>query len=154
MKVYIVNPDNNELCPVESWKKEENPTRAKYIVLELNNGEKRMYYKNKLRTQGGESNMTWNKALELAEAFKEDNLDGWKLESRREALDCAGDAWDIFPEAVALIGGNIVRDWFWTREAFQTNSYGAWVFGGYDGYLYCSAYARGNTYAARVFRAF
>ena len=152
MKVFIVNPDNNELCSVESWKKEENPTRAKYVVLELDNGERRMYYKNKLRTQGGESDMTWNKALELAEAFKEDGLDGWKLESRREAVDCAGDAWDIFPEAVDLIGGDIIRDWFWTREAFQSYSGHAWVFYGF-GNLSCS-YFRCAACAARVFRAF
>ena len=152
MKVFIVNPDNKGLCSVESWKKEENPTRAKYVVLELDNGERRMYYKNKLRTQGGESDMTWNKALELAEAFKEDGLDGWKLESRREALDCAGDAWDIFPEAVDLIGGDIIRDWFWTREAVQAHSGHAWVFNGYTGYL--SGSARCRAYAARVFRAY
>lgn len=153
MKVYIVNPDNNELYPVESWKKEENPTRAKYVVLELDNGERRMYYKNELRTQGGKSDMTWNKALELAEAFKEDGFDGWKLESRREALDCAGDAWNIFPEAVALIGGDIIRDWFWTREAFQSGSAYAWFFYGSNGGLDYNA-SRSGAYAARVFRAF
>lgn len=153
MKVFIINPDNNELCSVESWKKEANPTRAKYIVLELDNGERRMYYKNKLRTQGGGSDMTWNKALELAEAFKEDGLDGWKLESRREALDCAGDAWDIFPEAVDLIGGDIIRDWFWTCEACQSSSNAARVFGGYSGSLYFT-YIRVYACAARVFRAF
>lgn len=152
MNVFIINPDNNELCSVESWKKEENPTRAKYVVLEPDNGERRMYYKNKLRTQGGESDMTWNEALELAEAFKEDGLDGWKLESRREALDCAGDAWDIFPEAVDLIGGDIIRDWFWTREAFQSYSNRAWIFSGSIGTLYYYG-SRYNAYAARVFRA-
>lgn len=152
MKVFIVNPDNNELCSVELWKKEKNPARAKYVVLELDNGERRMYYKNKLRTPAGECDMHWNTALELAAAFREDGLEGWKLESRREALDCAGDAWNIFPEAVDLIGGDIIRDWFWTCEAFQSTSYAAWIFGGSNGNLNFS-HTRVNAYPARVFRA-
>lgn len=153
MKVFIVNPDNNELRYVESWKKEENPTRAKFIVLELDNGEKRMYYKNKLRMRGGKTNMTWKQALKMAEEFKEDGLVGWKLESRREALDCAGDAWDIFPGAVALIGGDIVRDCFWTSEAFQSKSTYAWFFRGTYGYLDYT-YHRSYANAVRVFRAY
>ena len=153
MKVYIVNPDNNELCAVEEWKKEADPTRAKFIVLELDNGERRMYYKKKPVGPDGATDMTWTEAKNLAAGFEVDGLSGWKLESRREALDCAGDAWDIFPEAVDLVGGDIVRDWFWTCEAFQSNSGYAWFFGGSSGDLYYH-YVRLGVYAVRVFRAF
>ena len=151
MKVFIINPDNKELCSVEEWKKDVDPTRAKYIVLELDDGERRMYYKNKLRNEKGSERFTWADALKAAEGFREDGLDGWRIESRREALDCAGDAWDIFPEAVRLIGGDIVDGVFWTRE-IRSNSYNAWIFYGDYGYLHHSY--RYNPYAVRVFRPF
>lgn len=152
MKVYIINPDNNELCTVEYWRGEKNRERAKFVVLELDNGERRMYYKNRLKLAGGSTDMSWREALSLADEFSIDKLAGWRIESRREVLDCAGDAWNIFHEAVELIGGDIIHGWFWTRDAFQFYSSSAWVFYGSSGQL--SYDSRCFSYAARVFRAF
>lgn len=152
MKVYIINPDNNELCTVEDWRGEKDRERAKFVVLELDNGERRMYYKNRLKAKDGSTDMSWSTALSMGDEFTVDGLDGWRIESRREALECAGDAWNIFPEAVELIGGDIIRDWFWTRDAFQSFSGYAWVFSGSSGSLTYGS--RSNSCAARVFRAF
>lgn len=153
MKIYIINPDNGQLVAPKDWRNEENPTRANFVVIENNDGTRFMMSKSLLCEK---KRMTFDEAQKEAAGFSLDGFDGFTCGnidqwlSTYEARYIQGE--DDLDEVLTLIGGDNLMCWHWTERAFQSLSYNAWVFDGYNGAV---AYTyRVCAYCARVFRAF
>ena len=113
----------------------------------------------------GEINFKWEKAVELAKAFKPATdvadlaVEGFRLPDRREALDIYDARFQGLDDALALIGGTPVHTgdarWIWTEDEDPDPEYdsnGAFGFYGYDGGVYY--YDKYGTYAVRPVSAF
>ena len=38
MKIYIINPDNGKAVSIEDWRKDSNPTRARILASDTDEG--------------------------------------------------------------------------------------------------------------------
>ena len=113
MKVFIVNPSNAGLVPVEDWKKVEDPKAANLVAIAYDNGN--ILYISKKRSK---EEMPWPDAMKYAEGFKTPEVSlSFRAPTRRESLDMA-DAKDLgIMEALELIGGNALDfGGYWTCE--------------------------------------
>jgi len=153
MKLYIINPDNGQLVTPKDWQKEENPTRANFVVIENNDGTR--FQMSKSRIADG-ARLTFDDAKKKAAEAEIDGYSGFNLGSLDnwasvyEARFIEGDM-DL-DGVLKLIGGDDLFNWCWVDRAFQSYSNAAWVFGGNRGNL--GNGGRLSTYYARVFRAF
>ena len=136
IKIFVVNPTDAKLVPVDEWAKVENPKAARLIAIAYENGNVLYISKSK-----AEKDMPWPEAMEYAKAFKSPELAiPFRAPTRREALDMT-DAKDYgIMEALELVGGNALSpDWYWTCEpvshwlAARFNTDIAWFYIGSDG---------------------
>ena len=113
MKVFIVNPSNASLVPVEDWKKVEDPKAANLVAISYDNGNILYISKNRSKEE-----MPWPDAMKYAEGFKSPEVSlSFRAPTRRESLDMA-DAKDLgIMDALELIGGNALDSGgYWTCE--------------------------------------
>ena len=154
MKLYIINPDNGQLVEAKDWLKEENKTRANFVVIENNDGTR--FQMSKKRIADG-ARMTFDDAKKKAAEAEIDGFSGFNLGSIDNWCNVhearyIGDGPDL-DEVLKEIGGDDLYNWCWTERAFQSNSNVAWFFGGGGGGLDAGS-SRFYTSCARVFRAF
>lgn len=136
MKVYIVNPADAGLIPIQEWEKVEDPKTANLVAIAYDNGN--ILYISKSHS---EKEMPWPDAMKYAEGFKTPEVSlPFRAPSRREALDLA-DAKDCgIMEALELIGGDALESGgYWTCEkvshwlAARYGADNAWNYSGYRG---------------------
>lgn len=146
IKIFVVNPTDAKLVPVDEWAKVKNPKAAHLIALAYDNGNVLYISKRK-----AEKDMPWPEAMEYAKAFKSPELSiPFRAPTRREALDMT-DAKDCgIMEALELVGGNALSpDWYWTCEpvshwlAARCNTDSAWYYNGSLGGIYISIFYDG-----------
>ena len=148
MKVFIVNPSNASLVPVEDWKRVEDPKAANLVAISYDNGNILYISKNRSKKE-----MPWPDAMKYAEGFKSPEVSlSFRAPTRRESLDMA-DAKDLgIMDALELIGGNALDSGgYWTCErishwlAARCNVDSAWFYLGYNGYIDHGNFYRGFT---------
>ena len=143
--IFIVNPATGEFVSVEDWRNSENPTSAEFVAIKRTDETGFILAKQAVR-EGGEVNFNWNKAVELAKAFKAKNdivnlgFDGFRLPDRRECLDIYDARFQGLDEALAIIGGDPLDSgdtrWMWTEDEDPYPEYSsnyAFFFRGNDG---------------------
>lgn len=136
--IAIVNPDNGEIVPVDEWRKEQNPTRASVVCLNI--GGKVWLAIAKCNADGGKGH-NFDEANDIASKATFDGCDGatFRLPTRHECIDIYDARFAGLDDAVSLIGGDPLTSWFWTRESDPDPEYhatNAFVFYGYYGELY------------------
>ena len=145
--IYIIDPSTEQPVLLEEWRKAEDPTTAKLIVIESD----------EIRPFVLDKNLAIEKDVNFDDAVKAAAEAGGTLGTRAqwiavyEAIHTAG-----LNEALELIGGKPIEwRWYWTEEkdSDQSNATGAWVFHGGSGYVTYGS-NRFDACAARVFRAF
>ena len=154
MKLFIINPDNGQLVAAKDWRNEEQPKRANFVVIENNDGTRFMMSKKRIADG---ARMTFDDAKKKAAEAEIDGFSGFNLGS----LDNWASVYEArfieddmdLDDVLKLIGGDDLFNWCWVDRAFQSNSYGAWLFLGGNGAL-TSGNGRVTTAYARVFRAF
>lgn len=145
--IFIVNPANGEFVSLADWRNTENPTSAEFVAIVREDKSGIIIAKDPVKVDG-EINFKWEKAVELAKAFKPATdvaslaVEGFRLPDRREALDIYDARFQGLDDALALIGGTPVHTgdarWIWTEDEDpdpEYNSYGAFFFHGYYGYV-------------------
>ena len=153
LSVFIVNPANGEFVTVADWRNTENPTSAEFVAIVREDKSGIIIAKAPVKVDG-EINFKWEKAIELAKAFKAstnlgDNVgpEGFRLMDRREALDIYDARFQELDDALALIGGTPVHTgdarWMWTEDEdpdpdpkYDSNI--AFLFNGNSGYVYAN----------------
>jgi len=143
--IAIVNPDNGEIVPVDEWKKEQNPTRASVVCLNI--GGRVWLAIAKCNADGGKEH-NFDEANDIASKVTFDGCDGatFRLPTRHECVDIYDARFAGLDDALSLIGGDPLTRWFWTCESDTDPEYSAtlaFVFNGRSGILnytgkYCS----------------
>ena len=152
--IAIVNPDNGEIVPVDEWKKEQNPTRASVVCLNI--GGRVWLAIAKCNADGGKEH-NFDEANDIASKVTFDGCDGatFRLPTRHECVDIYDARFAGLDDALSLIGGDPLTRWFWTCESDIDPEYDAthaFFFYGYIGGLYY--YYKFNSYAVRPVSAF
>lgn len=162
--IFIVNPANGEFVPLADWRNTENPTSAEFVAIVREDKSGIIIAKDPVKVDG-EINFKWEKAVELAKAFKPATdvaalaVEGFRLPDRREALDIYDARFQGLDDALALIGGTPLNEgdarWMWTEDEDPDPEYSsniAFLFYGDDGNVsYTNTYA---THAVRPVSAF
>lgn len=143
--IFIVNPANGEFVTPADWSKTENPVSAEFVAIVREDKSGIIIAKDPVKVDG-EINFDWNKAVELAKAFKPATdvaalaVEGFRLPDRREALDIYDARFQGLDDALALIGGTPVHTgdarWIWTEDEDpdpEYNSDYAFILGGRHG---------------------
>ena len=135
--IAIVNPDNGEIVPVDEWRKEQNPTRASVVCLNI--GGKVWLAIAKCNADGGKGH-NFDEANDIASKATFDGCDGatFRLPTRHECIDIYDARFAGLDDAVSLIGGDPLTSWFWTRESDpdpERTATFAFFFTGYSGEL-------------------
>lgn len=114
--IAIVNPDNGEIVPVDEWRKEQNPTRASVVCLNI--GGKVWLAIAKCNADGGKGH-NFDEANNIASKATFDGCDGatFRLPTRYECTDIYDARFAGLDDAVSLIGGDPLTSWFWTCES-------------------------------------
>lgn len=162
--IYIVNPLTGELETPKSWARSENPQSAELVVLKRTGEQGLFISKNLIKDDLGVLKVDFDDAVKLASGYKpttvypvDRTVEGaFRLPTRRECLDVYDARFQGLDDALRLIGGDPLTDyWIWTGDEDpdpEFSSSGAFVFNGNYGGV------RGNykygTYTVRPFSAF
>jgi len=132
-KIHILNPDTGEFVPVAEWEKDSDPTRAEIIAIDT------PYYRLAIYKELFESE-TFMNAQKVVDSF---TLPGFphkfRCPTRSESCVIYDARWHGLDKALKIIGGCPRNTLWWTCERDaepRYNAYGAWIFGGTNGYLY------------------
>lgn len=134
MKTYIINPDNNKPVSIEDWSKDADPTRARLLAIETDDGHLLVMSKSYL--PGG---YTFNEAQKACADFRA--LEGltFRCPTRKECIDLYDARFQGLDAATELTDGNFAnRDFYhWTSEkdANPNHAGNAWCSFGYYGYM-------------------
>lgn len=130
--IKIINPDTKAPVSLEDWKKESDPTRAEWILIETD--ELKPFLLHKKLADGGRS-FTFDEALKAGNTL-----------TRAQGLALYNAKYNGLREALELIGGDPIRGWVWTCEADdpQCSAADAWYVGLNYGNVYYSTKTYGN----------
>lgn len=152
--IAIVNPDNGEIVPVDEWRKEQNPTRASVVCLNI--GGRVWLAIAKCNADGGKEH-NFDEANDIASKVTFDGCDGatFRLPTRHECVDIYDARFAGLDDALSLIGGDPLTRWFWTCESDtdpEYNAASAFLFYGYYGNL--DNFGKCGSYTVRPVSAF
>ena len=141
LSIQIIDPDTKAPVSLEDWKKESDPTRAEWILIETD--ELKPFLLHKKLADGGRS-------FTFDEALKADNIltraQGLALYEARYAAN--------INDILDLIGGDRLRGWIWTCEDDSDPQFSApyaWGVALDDGYV--DDYAKANGCQIRLVSA-
>lgn len=158
MTIYIIDPRSGGFCTIERWRKEPDPTIAELVYIDGYNPSLIAIHKNILRDENKiPEKFAWEDAKEAVKKFrintKTPNIDvaPFRLPTRRECLDVYDARFQGLDDALRLIGGDPLTDyWTWTGDEDPdpeyTSNY-AFIFYGYNGGVYY--YSKYNPGAVR-----
>lgn len=128
MQTFIINPDTKQPVTIDEWRKDQNPTRANLVLLDLDG------YKLLMAKNHSEKEYNWQDANKYAAEFTVDGFSGFRLRTRKENVDIYDCRFlGQLDEALKLIDGNANHGWSWGCERDTDPAYsdrGAWVFNG------------------------
>lgn len=137
MQTFIINPDTKQPVTIDEWRKDQNPTRANLVLLDLDG------YKLLMAKNHSEKEYNWQNANKYAAEFTADGFSGFRLRTRKENIDIYDCRFiGQLDEALKLIDGNANRGWSWGCERDIDPAYSdqcAWIFlgdGGAGSYSY------------------
>lgn len=144
----VIDPSDNSSVNAAEWmaKPEEIRKTAEWISFETDRGDQFLMHKSALPEAG------WSTQQKAAAKFHPKGRCGTRYEFlivqyARENFETNLD------ELLSAIGGDTLREWFWTEEVVASYANSAWFFyGSYSGYLSYRS-TRFSAYSARVFRA-
>lgn len=124
LNIAIINPDTKAPVSLEEWKKDANPTRAEWVLIETD--ELKPFCLAKKKENGGKD-VDFNTALKLGNTM-----------TRAQGLAIYDAKYSGLDEAMELIGGDYVSGWTWTCEADADPQYYAsdgWLVNLSNGYV-------------------
>lgn len=146
--IAIINPDNGEIVSVDEWRKEQNPTRASVVCLNI--GGRVWLAIAKCDVEGGK--YSFKRANDIASKVTFDGCNGaaFRLPTRHECIDIYAARFAGLDDALSLIGGDPLTRWFWTGDLDTDPEFDddfAFAFYGYFG-----TFEFTNTYSAYAVR--
>ena len=163
--IFIVDPATGNLVAPENWAEMSNAKDAEFVAIKREDGSGIIIAKDPVKVDG-EINFKWDKAVELAKAFKPSTVvgenravEGFRLMDRREALDIYDARFQGLDDALDVVGGTPLHKgdarWMWTEDADPDPEYYsnyAFIFYGYYGDVH--NYHEYNTPTVRPVSAF
>ena len=140
--IKIINPDTKAPVSLEDWKKESDPTRAEWILIETD--ELKPFFLHKKLADGGRS-FTFDEALKAGNTLT--RAQGLALYEAKYAAN--------INDILELIGGDRIRGWVWTCEEDsdpQCTATRAWNV--YLNYGHVSSSAKAGGFQVRLVSAF
>ena len=140
MKIYIINPDNGKPVSIDDWRKDENPTRARILAIDTDEGHTLLMSKEYLPGR-----YTFEEAQKACAEFITAELGNsgviFRCPTRKECIDIYDARFQGLDEAVELTGGNFAKvgryHWTCERDADpRCGANGAWSSYGNYGYAY------------------
>lgn len=163
--IFIVNPVTGDFETPESWAKVVDPTGAELVVLKRHGEQGGLFIsKNLIKGDLGVLKVNFDDAVRLASGYKpttvypvDRTVEGaFRLPTRRECLDVYDARFQGLDDALRLIGGDPLTDyWIWTGDEDPDPEYSsldAFLF--YGSYGLVSSSIKYSTYAVRPFSAF
>ena len=141
LNVAIINPDTKAPVSLEEWKKDADPTRAEWVLIETD--ELKPFCLAKKKENGGKD-VDFNTALKLGNTM-----------TRAQGIAIYDAKYSGLDEAMKLIGGDYVGGWTWTCEADADPQYdasGAWLVSLLGGYV--TTGAKPDGFQVRLVSAF
>lgn len=138
--IKIINPDTKAPVSLEDWKKESDPTRAEWLLIETD--ELKPFLLHKKVADGGRS-FTFDEALKAGNTLT--RAQGLALHEARYTAN----------DILSMIGGDHLRSLIWTCEEYSDPKYtdaSAWLVGLYSGGVYNGSETSG--YQMRLVSAF
>ncbi len=144
MKIYIINPDNGKRVSIEEWRKDSNPTRARILSIDTDEGHTLLMSKEYLPDR-----YTFEEAQKACAEFITAELGNsgvvFRCPTRKECIDIYDARFQGLDEAVELTGGNFAKvgRYHWTCERDtdpRFNANGAWCSLGGNGYATAGMY--------------
>lgn len=117
MKIYIINPDNGKRVTIEEWRKDSNPTRARILAIDTDEGHTILMGKEYLPDR-----YTFEEAQKACAEFITPELGNsgltFRCPTRKECIDIYDARFQGLDEAVELTGGNFAKvdRYHWTCE--------------------------------------
>ena len=142
LDIKIINPDTKAPVSLEDWKKESDPTRAEWILIETD--ELKPFLLHKKLADGGRS-FSFDEALKAGNTLT--RAQGLALYEAKYTAN--------INDILDLIEGDRIRGWVWTCEEDSDPQYGAayaWFVGLVNGYVLDNAKTIG--YQVRLVSAF
>lgn len=136
MKIYIINPDNGKRVSIEEWRKDSNPTRARILAIDTDEGHTILMSKDYLPGL-----YTFEEAQKACAEFINSSLT-FRCPTRKECIDIYDARFQGLDEAVELTGGNFAKvgRFHWTCERDADPRYGAYNAWCSSGDLGCANY--------------
>lgn len=163
--ISIVNPVTGDFETPESWAKVVDPTGAELVALKRHGEQGGIFIsKSLIKDNLGVLKVKFDDAVKLASGYKpttvypvDRTVEGaFRLPTRRECLDVYDARFQGLDDALRLIGGDPLTDyWIWTGDENpdpECSSYNAFNFYGYDGNVHDDY--KYSTNAVRPFSAF
>lgn len=125
LSIRIINPDTKAPVSLEDWKKESDPTRAEWLLIETD--ELKPFLLHKKLADGGRM-FTFDEALKAGNILT--RAQGLALYEAKYAAN--------INDILDLIGGDRIRAWVWTCEEDsdpQSNAANAWAVNLYGGHV-------------------
>ena len=141
MKIYIINPDDGKAVSVEEWRKDSDPTRARILAIDTDEGHTLLMSKEYLPDR-----YTFEEAQKACAEFITAELGNsgvvFRCPTRKECIDIYDARFQGLDKAISLIGGNFAKElkrhWTCERDAdTRCVAYDAWFsnsYGGFAGY--------------------
>ncbi len=148
MKVYIINPDNGKPVSIEEWRKDSNPTRARILAIDTDEGHTILMSKEYLPDR-----YTFEEAQKACAEFITAELGNsgvvFRCPTRKECIDIYDARFQGLDEAVELTGGNFAKAgrYHWTCERDADPRFNAY-------YALCSNGSSGSASSYYVYFTF
>ena len=133
MDIYVINPDNNNLVPVEEWNKESDPTRAEFVAISVTGG---ILVIKKKRIP---DSYTFEEAEKACADLDPFCGAAFRSPTRKECIDIYDARFQGLDETLDLVGGDPIRGPLWTCELDADPGYNvhyAWILYSTSGFLY------------------
>ena len=134
MQIYIINPDTNKPVSIDDWRKEDDPTRAQLLAIEVEDGNLLIMSKSYLPGE-----YTFEEAQKACAAFKPIEGITFRSPSRKECLDIYDARFQGLDEAIKLTRGDYAKrgrsNWTGDRDTDPNYAGVAWYSFGGIGYL-------------------
>ena len=103
ISIQIINPDTNAPVSMEDWKKESDPTRAEWILIQSDQVKPFLIHK---KVPNKAHSLKFDQAIKAGNAL---------TRARAVIIHEARNTTKI-NQALLTIGGDLIGGWFWTNE--------------------------------------
>lgn len=117
IEIYIINPQNGEFVTIAEWRKQENPQSATSVAVVYGDGKVLV-----ISAKNAPENVKFDEIADIQ------FLPGFRCPTRAEAAIIYDARFAGLDDALKVIGGDPVDDWFWTCDVDTDPAFPTYAF--------------------------